>query len=333
MKGKFSIFALSALMLASCSTSELTDENLGNGIAFTASVGKQSRTTSDDLNKNGGSFHMWAFSDGKDFFAAGGQELSYTDGTWNYGGTKYWPQTEVQFYSIYPASAKDNATVNATNQTLAYTVAPTAAEDLLYATNKESKPASSTSKVKVNFRHALAAVSFAAQNTNSNISVQIQGIKIDNLKNAGTFSWATATTATDNTNKGSWSAAAGAETYDFGTASYSVTSTVAPVAGTKELYLLPQDLTAWKTAEGWNDNGNRILVNCVIKQGEQLLWNGPVALSLAGKWEMGKKYVYTLKFGEGAGYDPESKNPVLVPVAFEVSVDNFSEIIKNDING
>ena len=46
----------------------------------------------------------------------------------------------------------------------------------------------------------------------------------------------------------------------------------------------------------------------------------------------GKRYVYTLIFGEGGGFNPENPDPenpdpepVLVPITFDVTVDNFVE--------
>jgi hypothetical protein len=46
-------------------------------------------------------------------------------------------------------------------------------------------------------------------------------------------------------------------------------------------------------------------------------------------WKQGKRYVYTLIFGEGGGFnpdpDPENPEPVLVPITFDVTVDNFAE--------
>ena len=41
-------------------------------------------------------------------------------------------------------------------------------------------------------------------------------------------------------------------------------------------------------------------------------------------WEAGKKYVYTIAFGEGGGYDEEG-DKVLVPVSFDVAVDDFED--------
>lgn len=49
-------------------------------------------------------------------------------------------------------------------------------------------------------------------------------------------------------------------------------------------------------------------------------------------WKQGKRYVYTLIFGEGGGFNPENPDPenpdpepVLVPITFDVTVDNFVE--------
>lgn len=39
-------------------------------------------------------------------------------------------------------------------------------------------------------------------------------------------------------------------------------------------------------------------------------------------WEQGKKYIYTFVFDNGAGYNPEG-DPVLVPIKFTVTVDEF----------
>ena len=49
-------------------------------------------------------------------------------------------------------------------------------------------------------------------------------------------------------------------------------------------------------------------------------------------WKQGKRYVYTLIFGEGGGFNPENPDPenpdpepVLVPITFDVTVDDFVE--------
>ena len=54
----------------------------------------------------------------------------------------------------------------------------------------------------------------------------------------------------------------------------------------------------------------------------------PVALN----WAQGKKYVYTFTFGDGtAGYDPDGDH-VLVPITFDVTVDDFKLGGEHDVN-
>lgn len=41
------------------------------------------------------------------------------------------------------------------------------------------------------------------------------------------------------------------------------------------------------------------------------------------KWEQGKKYTYIFNFSGGGGYDPETGDPILVPIKLTVTVDDF----------
>ena len=110
------------------------------------------------------------------------------------------------------------------------------------------------------------------------------------------------------------------------------------------MLLLPQKTTAWDAkSELGNTTGSYFLVNCIIKNvkdgsgvagdDDVYLWgaaNTPkkLAIPVAFNWEQGKKYIYTLVFGEGnGGYEPDPEDPtpdpVLVPITFTVSVDDF----------
>ena len=111
------------------------------------------------------------------------------------------------------------------------------------------------------------------------------------------------------------------------------------------MLLLPQTTTAWdaETEQFGTGSGSYFLVNCIIKNvkdgsGEAgdddvYLWgaaNAPkkLAIPVAFNWEQGKKYIYTLVFGEGnGGYEPDpddpTPDPVLVPITFTVTVDDF----------
>lgn len=118
------------------------------------------------------------------------------------------------------------------------------------------------------------------------------------------------------------------------------------------LLLLPQTAKAWNPAEvtspvvtGQAADGSYFLVNCAIYNiaGESFaatdtpLWgttaeHKEVAVPVEINWEQGKKYVYTFVFGEGGGFDPVDPDPVLVPVTFKVSVDDFVSVANSDID-
>ena len=123
------------------------------------------------------------------------------------------------------------------------------------------------------------------------------------------------------------------------------------------LLLLPQTAKAWNPAEvtspvvtGQAADGSYFLVNCAIYNiaGDSFaattdtpLWgttaeHKEVAVPVEINWEQGKKYVYTFVFGKGGGFDPVNPDPdpdpVLVPVTFEVSVDDFVSVANSDID-
>lgn len=127
------------------------------------------------------------------------------------------------------------------------------------------------------------------------------------------------------------------------------------------LLLLPQTSTAWDPTTvptpgvaGNADNGSYFLVNCAIynvagdafdAEEDTPLWgttgaHKQAAIPVAINWEQGKKYIYTFIFGEGGGYDPEDPDPedpdkpdpVLIPITFEVTVDDFVEVPAQDID-
>ena len=137
------------------------------------------------------------------------------------------------------------------------------------------------------------------------------------------------------------------------------------------MLLLPQTTQQWDITSSATGNGNPsnqtgtyFLVKCRIwnvaattglvdKVNDIYLWGNAaeaknIAIPVELNWEEGKKYVYTFVFGDGnGGYDPDPEDPnpddpdnpdpdptpVLVPITFEVTVDDFvpvSEDIEMD---
>ena len=130
------------------------------------------------------------------------------------------------------------------------------------------------------------------------------------------------------------------------------------------LMLMPQTIKGWdingnNEGNGATNRGAYFLVNCKIynvsgenNENKVLLWPTTeeyreVAIPIADiTWKQGKKYIYTFIFGEGGGYeppidptdptdpDPDPENPgdpVLVPVTFTVTVDDFQSGDAQDI--
>ena len=127
------------------------------------------------------------------------------------------------------------------------------------------------------------------------------------------------------------------------------------------LLLLPQTSTPWDPETtpapglaGNASNGSYFLVNCAIynvagdvfdEEEDTPLWgttdaHEQAAIPVAINWEQGKKYIYTFIFGEGGGYDPDDPDPedpdkpdpVLIPITFEVTVDDFVEVPAQNID-
>lgn len=134
-----------------------------------------------------------------------------------------------------------------------------------------------------------------------------------------------------------------------------------PESYANAMLLLPQNTTQWVPSTtspqpDVNNTGSYFLVDCVIynvastdvdkdedvclwgKENEDGTWSTKeLAIPVAFNWEQGKKYVYTFVFGKGnGGYDPDpdpdpEPDPVLVPIEFEITVDEFVPVDGGDI--
>ena len=116
---------------------------------------------------------------------------------------------------------------------------------------------------------------------------------------------------------------------------------------TFSLIVLPQELAhaAYdKVHNKWEEDKAYFKVTCLVKnvaKGDGLaatkddvtLYNGDIYIPVDIKWEVGKKYIYTFVFSEKGhgGYD-EHGNDVLIPIEFNVTVDDFADAKNNDIN-
>lgn len=361
MKKKVLFAALSALALTACVDDETIEMNPGNALVFRASTENSTRSTIATSNSLNG-FNVWAYhQNGADpnvtteYMVE--QEVTKNDnGQWTYNPTRFWPESgTIDFYSVSPTDVTTSITEDA-QKIEDYTVNADISQqaDLLYAVNKGcSKETNGETGVQLNFRHALSQIVFKAKNTNTALEVDIQSVKVTNVISKGTFTYPTLTTTpqltgTDNDTEtdgtwGKWTLGSDLTTYTAGvTEKTSITSTAVDLttAGSGELLLLPQTLTAWNPSKGAAGSGSRFLISCkvwnVSGDDKILLWPNTdtyseVAVPISATWKQGKKYTYTFVFGDGIGYTPEGE-VISIPINFDVTVDNFQEGSNTDMD-
>lgn len=357
--------AAMALVLVSCSRDEVIEINRDNDVIEFGVVTDAATRAADVFCNNNlpGAFTVYANHNGQTYID--GDSIEKDDNAWvNKSGVRYWPEGNVSFYAHVNAGDKFTWTSGNVPTIINYTV-PTAVgeqKDLLYAVKSQSE-----GQVNLNFRHALSQIVFQAKNTNKNLYVEIDGVTICKLGNENTFTYPSANTddnienhngAGETTTTGAWGTWV---PINGGDTNYPVTFTAVPVPGdglvksltntndtgkefsSNAMLLLPQATTAWvpgavKPAE---QTGTYFLVDCKIcnvagdkyeSSTDVVLWDGPVAIPASFTWEQGKKYIYTFVFGDGnGGYDPEGPKPVLLPITFNVTVDDFVPVANQDV--
>lgn len=390
MKKSLFIVALGVLALTSCSQDEVLQVNQ-DAVTFsvaTENAGRGAVTTTANIdnfmvkafNVDASGFNTSVFMNNMEVYRVK-DNGAWSD--WTYNSTKFWPNAgAINFYSYSPADLNDKSfatvtidptigsngsTSNLGAQTITYTVPTTCGDqiDVLYALNTGLTKADKN--VGVNFRHALSQVVFHAKNIKEDLIVEIEGVRVVNVKNSGTLTWpAVATTVqtaldangdvvdngsdTEGDSWGTW-AVVNEPTHAFAADMLNASATMEGVNAktlsktTSPLLLMPQTLAPATIVDNkMNFDGAYFAINCKIWSVEDgvntLLWPATdtyaeVAIPVsspdkkAGEpvWKQGRRYVYTFVFGEGAGYIGEGQanagEPVLVPVTFTVTVDQF----------
>lgn len=272
----------------------------------------------------------------------------------------YWPTDgkELNIYAVYPpedASDKATGSVMGGTNDLYYTVPTEQAKqsDLMFAHMEnltKSSDGVNDGQATLTFEHKLSQVLFKAKSVSEAIEVEIKGITIHNVINNGSFD------IDDNDDKiGEWELKTD-EHADSHYSNYSVGLTSPAevtyensesenktVSATDEdgvLMLLPQQLTAKakgtsiSNADANNqcyieveakiksigfENGNK--TNTTYLLGSETSY-GKTYIGLGTNWEEGKKYTYTLVFGDsnGAG-ETEDGDPTLTKIGFNVDVE------------
>lgn len=319
--------AATSLALASCSNDHDVELNHGSEICFRTAFDMPhhgSRAAEYNNNTGVGDIVVTATCDGEVYFKD--VVFNYIAGVDGQPGT--YSSDPVKYY--WPG---DNRTLTFTaikqGQTdfIGKTFAPVAdwanQEDLVYSVGATGSLKASTNGVNLDFNHALSQIEIKALNNNDQYVIEVVNAKIAHVNNQAEF------TLGANAAASAWSNATGDASYT--TTDYTaipLTGNAVSVMGNKgNAMVLPQQLTGWngKTFGGTNPQGSGSYLALKVRiktvagafvyptkemataPETQHAW---VAVPINTLWEKGKKYTYTLVFGDGAGYtDPENPTP------------------------
>lgn len=317
MKKQFMFMAMTAMLIASCSSDDVVSTNTGRAIDFRTSVGTRgTETTTDNITK----FWVTAIDEaGANYFSK--QEFTKDGGFFTSSPVYYWPAGTLNFFAYSPSETDLGATVTIDKDTKNLADFSPATEianqkDFVTATASGTRAANETNGVELTFAHQLSQIEIKAKNSNTGYVYKVVGVRIGKPVSKGTFTFGANTWALTTTEKSNYAV-------EYATDEKTLTADAATIMGDGgNAMLLPQQLTAWasETDKTNTNNGAYIALKIQIttKDGARVYpakgdydW---AAVAIGTNWEAGKKYVYTLDFSAGAGkVDPEKPTPTPDP--------------------
>ena len=365
--------AIFGTLLMGCSDEEIANVEtssrnaIGFNVLSNAAETRATPTTPDNLKNT--DFDVFAFTgDGTAFmgkvdteFGHDGVNIVYNNGKWDYKNAsdlRYWPTGALDFYAFNPGTVSEDMMMNymweasGTVQKISYTCIDEygantghANYDVMYAMAKGQTKDMNNGIVKFNFKHILSQVVFKAKTQYDNMQVDINMIKIHNVKMGGFF---TLPATADGT--GSWSDPADLPSEVSGLGKFTVvkdvnitvkSNTIATdISTTTPMLNRPQELTAWKVSETATkskleaDNAKQCYLDiaCKIRQsGAYLLGSASeyktIYVPFGDTWVAGKRHIYTLIFG--GGYNDQGE-AVLNPIQFDAETTDWGNADKAD---
>ena len=373
-KSTVMLWAIFGALLMGCSDEEIANVETSsqNAIGFNvlSNAAETRATPITNSNLTSTDFDVFAFTaDGTAFmgkvdteYGHDGVNIVYKDNKWDYKNAndlRYWPSEALDFYAFNPGTVSEDMMMNymweasGTVQKISYTCIDEygantghANYDVMYAMAKGQTKDMNNGIVKFNFKHILSQVVFKAKTQYDNMQVDINMIKIHNVKMGGFF---TLPATADGT--GSWSDPADLPSEVSGLGKFTVvkdvnitvkSNTIATdISTTTPMLNRPQELTAWKVSETATkskleaDNAKQcyLEIACKIRQsGAYLLGSASeyktIYVPFGDTWEQGKRHIYTLIFG--GGYDDQGE-AVLNPIQFDAETTGWVDADK-DVN-
>lgn len=365
--------AIFGTLLMGCSDEEIANVEtssrnaIGFNVLSNAAETRATPTTPDNLKNT--DFDVFAFTgDGTAFmgkvdteFEHDGVNIVYNNGKWDYKNAsdlRYWPTGALDFYAFNPGTVSEDMMMNymweasGTVQKISYTCIDEygantghANYDVMYAIAKGQEKDMNNGIVKFNFKHILSQVVFKAKTEYDNMQVDINMIKIHNVKMGGFF---TLPATADGT--GSWSDPADLPSEVSGLGKFTVVkdanitvesnTTATDISTTTPMLNRPQELTAWKVSETGTKTKEQaddakqcyLEIACKIRQsGAYLLGSASeyktIYVPFGDTWVAGKRHIYTLIFG--GGYNDQGE-AVLNPIQFDAETTDWGNADKAD---
>lgn len=325
--------AMTAMLIASCSSDDVVSTNTGRAIDFRTSVGTRgTETTTDNITK----FWVTAIDEaGANYFSK--QEFTKDGVFFTSSPVYYWPAGTLNFFAYSPSETDLGATVTIDKDTKNLADFSPATEianqkDFVTATASGTRAANETNGVELTFAHQLSQIEIKAKNTNTGYIYKVVGVRIGKPVSKGTFTFDTNKWTLTTTEKTNYAV-------EYATTPRTLAADAATMMGTANdnAMLLPQQLVAW-TPETDKANTNKgayiaLKIQITTKDGARVYpakgdydW---AAVAIGTNWEAGKKYVYTLDFSNGAGkVDPEKPKPVDPTDPFKPGEDILGKPIK-----
>ena len=372
-KSTVMLWAIFGALLMGCSDEEIANVETSsrNAIGFNmlsnAAETRATPITSSNLTST--DFDVFAFTtDGTAFmgkvdteFGHDGVKIVYKNGKWDYDDAndlRYWPTEALDFYAFNPGTVSEDMMifysweVTKDVQKIRYSCideygAGTHANyDVMYAIAKDRTKDMNNGVVKFNFKHILSQVVFKAKTEYDNMQVDINMIKIYNVKIGGVFTLPAAADVT-----GNWSDLDGLPSEASGLGTFTVVQNtnitvkgndpVTNITTDTPMLNIPQKLTAWKVSGASKtkeqaDNAKQcyLEIACRIRQnGAYLLGSadnyGTIYVPFGDTWEQGKRHIYTLIFG--GGYTDQGE-AVLNPIQFGAETTEWGDVDNKDVN-
>lgn len=309
MKTNYILAALAVVALASCSKSEIVDQNpttKDQPIAFTNYTGATTRATVLDatgLQTPGFGVYVIKNSESTLFM----DNVNPKGASWDYSDLKYWPKDEANnklnfyFYAPHSGSTANIAApvfTSAGDKTVAFTVNSTIADqtDFLWAAPQANLVYSglgAEKKVNVAFNHALSRIGFTTQRDAEYSGVTI---KVNSVKIKGDFNTSGTLDLTKNTAATVWKSVTPVADTEYAPAIQNNTNitTDAVQLNTDAQYIMvvpstSEAKTTYTITVDYDVTSGGVTTNNVITS---------AAESLA--FEIGKAYTFNIKIGLNA---------------------------------